>query len=647
MQKQTVCLLLLLTGISAMKMCPRAQGNPNFGDAWTWQLPPRQYGLLSQDVRNQFSRAEKLLQDGHYKAAAVEFEKMLAQHERSSARPHALLLQGYSLHLDRKRNTAIAKYTELLDFYAESVDQAVPAYFLMGWAQRENGHTEQAIETWEALAENDHYHTHPLTDRTLLILAAHYAGKDEPRKAEQALSLVVELYVNAFVRPQSSAVEAHKLLTQMYVQEGRSPALDSLLDQSVPYIERHADRRARADYVFTIASPLLGRVNERNKRQFFNWFRDQQPHYEKARALQDYFAKTTHLTQAINAQEDWRAFISRWIDFAAEQRPDALSTAAGLLITRLGTAAQAQWKLDHEWTRLMEMLMDALGRVNTGGQLHIMQGVFGAMRRSGLTEGAPPWKTLIDWTLSREEQFTPDAQIRLYQAGLGSLDRASLQDGSREAVFWDTLIARLATLYTKMLNPERDQGLVGIVDRLILAERYDHANRIATQIEQKALSMTKQLDILLAQEQYADAAALCEEIETLDTGKYAEMALKKRVELYHRHLSRYEDAIVLYQMINDPPKTDWSIVDCYERMSKFSEAVALCTQIENFFPDQASKAAYHIAMVWHRANDRQRAIAAFRSVLRKYPKSRESVQAHQMQEHYGFDFGGGVTEEMK
>ncbi len=597
------------TGLMAVGMLlasgMAASGNPRFADAWDWPLPPRLFGSLSQDERLQFTRAETLMREGQYDAAAIEFEKFLAQSGRTPVRPHALLLQGYGLHLGRQRNAAIARYTELMDFYAESVDQAVPALFLMGWAHRQNGNTELAVQTWESLTANARYHPHPLTDRALLELATHYAERNEPRKAERHLDKVVELFTEAFVRPSQSALDAHVRLTRLYIQEARYPALDVLLDKPVPYVLRPAELVQRADYVYTQATVVLAALDSRHQSRFFAWFRECQPHYERARRLDDYYDKTTQLALRIRAQDDWRMFITRMLEYAKAQPNRVIANICERITRQLAGAQHTEWSLRAEW------------------------------------------RLFIDLVLSRGEALAPSGQIQLYAGVAGAMPRTAFEDGSQEAVFWDTLIARMAAIYVRMLNPERDAGLAGLVDRLMEAERLDQALRMADQMEYEPFAMTKKVAVLIAGEDFANAAEMCEAIEAADTGDYASRALETRAGLYAEKLGRYEEAIVLYQTINDPPRTVWAIIGCHERRGALQDAVAMCDELENFFPDQAGQAAYRKAMIWHNANDRERAIAAFRAVLRRYPKHPVAVQAHQMQERYGFDFGGGVTEEMR
>jgi len=590
-------LLLLAVGITAL-------GNPEFDDAWDWPLPPRLYGALSQGERTQFAGAEKLLRDGKFDAAAVEFEKFLVQNKGTAVRAHALLLQGYSLHLAGKRNTAIARYMELLDTYAESLDQSVPAAFLMGWAHRQNGNPEMAIEAWEQLIANERHLEHALTDRALLELATNDERQKKTRQAEQRLEKIIELFVNAFVRPPKAALEAHARLTRLCIQEGRYPALEALLQKPVPYV-KPGNPAAKADYVHRYATEVLKTMQADGQRRFFAWFRDRLPDYERARRQDEYFEKAMQLALAIGAQDDWNALAARMHQYTENQPSATLAQAAERMTRQLVAATQAKWKVNPLWTPFFEMVLKKGEALNTAGQ------------------------------------------IRLYGGVAGAMPRPLFPDGTPEAVFWDTLIARMTDLYAGMLNPERDEGLASLINRLVGVQRHAHAHRLVDRIESAPFGMQKKAEILVDEKKYAEALATCEAIEASDTGRYAAWALETRATLFAEPLARYADAILLYQQINDPPRTLWAIVACHEKAGAPADAVAVCNEIENFFPEAAPQAAYRKAMIWHQVNDRKQAIAAFRAVLRKYPRHAEAAQAHQMQEKYGFDFGGGVTDEVE
>jgi hypothetical protein len=71
----------------------------------------------------------------------------------------------------------------------------------------------------------------------------------------------------------------------------------------------------------------------------------------------------------------------------------------------------------------------------------------------------------------------------------------------------------------------------------------------------------------------------------------------------------------------------------------------MLTEIENSFPDNAARAAWHKAAWLDAAGEQVQAVAAGKRVLKLYPKSPESSSAHQLLEKYGIATGGGLTEE--
>lgn len=601
-RSRTIQAMLTVASFIVALHARQVAANPDFADAWNWALPPRLHGTLSQDERTQFARAEKLLKEGAHDAAAVEFEKFIAQSGGSPVRAHALLLLGYSQHLGRKRNAAIARYTELLDSYAEAIDQAVPAAFLLGWAHHQNGNRETAIRTWTDLVANERYLEHPLADRTLLELAAHESALKDLRKAEGYWERIIDLFVNAFVRPPGSALEAHSQLTRLYIREGRYPALDSLLAKPLDYV-KEGPPFARADYVYRHADEVIKSLAPDLQHRFFAWFRERQADYERARRLDEYFEKTMQLALRINAREDWNAAATRLLKYTEDQSAATLAAAAERTARQFTAAHKAGLDIQAFWQPFTVSVTTRGGAMNSGGQIALYSGVLNAMPREAFADGSPA------------------------------------------ILFWDTLVARMVDLYAAMLNPERDNGLATVIDRLVRAGCHANAHRIVERMETVPYGMMKKAEIHIAASAFGEAAETCEGIEASDTGRYATWALETRAGLYANRLGRYTDAITLYRTINDPPRTLWAIVDCQVKAGANEDAVATCTEIENFFPDDAPQAAYRKAMIWHDAKDRERAIAAFRAVLRKYPRHAVAAQAHQMQEKYGFDFGGGVIDE--
>lgn len=596
MRRQRALLASLLVAVVA----GATDAAVRFGDAWSWQLAPRLYGRLSQSERMQFERAEKLFRKKSYAAAAVEFEKFIAQSPKSPVRPHALLMQGYSHHLDRKRRKAIALYTELLDFYAESVDVAVPAAYLRAWAEIENGNVSTGVEQLEALVENPDYLSHPVADLALDYLAGRYMAAKEPKKAAACWRQIIDQFAAAFIRPSATAVKAHNSLTDMYLREGRMAAVEDLLETPVPYVERHKPE-PRIDYVYARGSRLLGRLDKDRQKAFLRWYKSQRDVYSDRRGEQEYLGKAADLAWRVGSVLDWAGLIQETILMCQELPADEVAGPLAALCGRLVRGAERGWSNRDVWQTVSDLLKD------NSAELPLKE------------------------------------QIALYNTVLSGLGKRTAS-GSPPAILWDTLVARLAEVYEGMLNPAKDNGLAGLVDRLVGAGLLDAARRMAERMENRAYALSKHVEIEMAAEDFKKAAKLCQDIEDMDTGRFAQQALVTRADIYKDELGKYEEAIKLFQLINEPPGTVWSIIECEEKRGRPELAVQNCTELENFFESEAPKAGFAKGMIWRRAGERKKAIAAFRAVLKKYPRHQVSSKAHQMLEKYGIATGGGVLE---
>ena len=123
--------------------------------------------------------------------------------------------------------------------------------------------------------------------------------------------------------------------------------------------------------------------------------------------------------------------------------------------------------------------------------------------------------------------------------------------------------------------------------------------------------------------------------------RFAQEALYKKAQLLHG-AKKYKEAIAAYQQADNPPDNLWAIADCYARLGQLERAVGQLREVEAFFKDHASEAAIRIARLYKSAGKKQLCIAAFRGVLKKYPKSGQSSEAHQQLERMGIRIGGGV-----
>lgn len=572
-----------------------------FDGAWDWHLAPRQYGKLSQIERVQFARAEGLIKEGQYEAAALEFEKFATAYPASSAYGQSLLMQGYSYHLGKFRNKAIGRYNEVIDAFSESPDIVVPAGFLKGMALIENGNTEQGYAVFQAMTDKDGNLENPLSDLALSRLADYYLAANEARKAERCWLRVVESFLKAFYgRPEATAVGARQKLTDLYCLEGNFSSVDDL------YARYPLESKKKADACnFVVDRGFLNfePMPAKSRKAFLSWLLDRKPEYVDEGRERDWFSRVMTLAVKGAFRAEWGSAQAEALAFfKGRSGAEAVGAAGYMLVGRLSEADNAGFKLSAEWKAFGEALTVQCDKQNAAGQMAVATAVLNGFS-ARLTAGAD-----AEWV-------------------------------------WAAMIARCRDLYLKMMNPEKDMGLAAMVDRLRSARQYDRAAELIVRIEAPALAMWKGIELLGDQQSYAAQAAKCEELEQLNDKDFSSRALRLRALLYKDRLAKYEDAVKLYAMINDPPGTIWNTVECYQRWGKPDSAINALTEIENFFERDAPNAALRKAEVWEHVGDKAKTVAALRAVMKKYPKQPAASQAHQKLERYGVATGGGVIDE--
>lgn len=97
-----------------------------------------------------------------------------------------------------------------------------------------------------------------------------------------------------------------------------------------------------------------------------------------------------------------------------------------------------------------------------------------------------------------------------------------------------------------------------------------------------------------------------------------------------------------YREADSPPQTLFWAAECLAALGRLDPAVTQLREVENFFQPQAAEAALRIAYLYRDAGIQEKYVRALRSLLRKYPKSGQSSQAHQRLEEMGLPIGGGI-----
>ena len=200
-------------------------------------------------------------------------------------------------------------------------------------------------------------------------------------------------------------------------------------------------------------------------------------------------------------------------------------------------------------------------------------------------------------------------------------------------------------LASKIKDPVLKQGRYSrIIDYMIRDGKSEAALVLLGRLSDKTLALWKKVSIYNSQKKYDNSITTMDQIAKDDPKQ--ELAVKQRkAGLYHGRMKKYAEAIKLYREVGKPPSSLWSIADCYHKMGNIKMAVGTLTEVENAFPDNAPEAALRKTRIYHGAKNKKMTISTARRILKMYPKSSASSQAHQILEDYGISTGGGVIEE--
>lgn len=137
--------------------------------------------------------------------------------------------------------------------------------------------------------------------------------------------------------------------------------------------------------------------------------------------------------------------------------------------------------------------------------------------------------------------------------------------------------------------------------------------------------------------------ALAEIPELEKSPKYAEGLVWNKATLL-KGLGRYEEAIKAYRAANRQPDSTWAVADCEMALKQFSQAIKTVKELESIGGAIASKASLKAADYYRASGDKGKEVNQLRMVLKRYPKSDESSEAHNRLETYGVALSGGEAE---
>jgi tetratricopeptide (TPR) repeat protein len=140
--------------------------------------------------------------------------------------------------------------------------------------------------------------------------------------------------------------------------------------------------------------------------------------------------------------------------------------------------------------------------------------------------------------------------------------------------------------------------------------------------------------------------ALAEIPELMKSPKYADGLVWTKATLL-QGLGRHDEAIQAFRAANKQPDSTWEIANCMVALKQFDQAVKTVSELESVGGATASQASFKVAEIYRISGDKGREVTQLRAVLRRYPKSAESSEAHNRLEGYGLALTGGEAEAEK
>ncbi|MCH7224685.1 tetratricopeptide repeat protein [Haloferula sp. A504] len=110
-----------------------------------------------------------------------------------------------------------------------------------------------------------------------------------------------------------------------------------------------------------------------------------------------------------------------------------------------------------------------------------------------------------------------------------------------------------------------------------------------------------------------------------------------------REIGEHGEAIKAFRAANREPDTTWAVIDCLVAMKQYPQAIKEARQLMTV-SGQAPRASLKIADIHRVSGDKAREVDQLRAVLKQFPKSGESSEAHRRLEGYGVALVGGEAE---
>lgn len=604
------------------------------GDDREKYIPTETYRDMTVFERAAYDKALKLHRETEYRTAADLFRKFALQFEDSVGMPYAMLMEARCMHKDRKRLTAIKKYTEILDYFPEAPSIAVPAMYYRATAKFENGDKLPGYKDFRLLVENESYAAHALGIPAMTSLAAYYYEND---RQEQAVG-----YWKALLKRNIHKHEHARLLGRIrgwYVTNANFAGY--LRFRLVKADTADASTFPAQLVVMTEIVSSVDKTNRELAYKAFKFLLGKRSVFAGAKCMLDgdaggkysrgFYETTLAFRDSVESGEFAKLAGQATAAFAGLTKGDGRYYTVGCNLAELIGGAAGD-KINDEMVKQLGLEKDLA--------VYVARACKVAAQAGGRTRDV-----LHKAIITRMSNESDDAKFLSIAMGLNA--EGKLKDSKAFKPMATQILGRIGR---QQAGKARDDLMVRYVPGW---SGYEAGYKLLGRIGDVKRRYTLHLDMLGYERKWPDYVKVLDEFEKATPATKEGIETKnwireRRASVYHHYVRRWAEAITLYHAIDRPPHTLWSIQDCQGRLKKFDDQLRTLRVIKASFPPEGPRAMQHIVRVYQRQKGdkaKARAIAACRSIMKEYKTHSVASWAHQELEKYGKATGGGVIDE--
>jgi len=568
--------------------------------------PSKSFAKLDTFEGLNLEDADKLYGKKDFKGAYAAYKAFSFEFPKSKALPYVLLRMGRCLHNLDKRFQAITAYQDVVDYFPDDVRYAAGALYYIGVCHQQNGDVDKQTAVWARMVKDDDYVSQPNSGSALVHLAS---AMDKLEKFEEATEYRWRTAVNFATSNEQAAREARDAVIWHYVC--RSPNHEKL-KEFYTASGAFGDRYGKPDnpeedgrYWRRVLDTATSGGDKENACRYW------------AGKFGNRFADNDELRiKLFNVQLAYEKDLNAWaakMDKQFSKQPATVDRVAG-------------------WVR------------NFHGASPELELAF-AMKHGGpLMASAEPDKlhrVMENMRWNRDKFYEKWVATRV--SGLKPLEKVALMNRLRHP----------CGLHEQAKSVLRQVNIAGMTDEQIkgigdfAAEYLPEEDVLRYYARMKDATAASYARFMYYGGNFSNhirnaEKALAEVPVLRKAPKYAGQDLSWKEAILWRRMGRYEEAIKAYRAANKQPDSTWAVTDCLVAMKNYAGAIKNVEGLESV-KATAAAACLKIADIYKIAGDKGKEVEQLRLVLRRYPKTGQSSEAHQRLEGYGVKLIGGES----